>query len=535
MNLERELRSALTDERLSLPVRPDAVALLTAGVRRRRRNRAVATLSAAVVLLAGAATAVSLTAGESGGPERVVGPAETPTSTPTPTKATKPSLPTPTQDEVPWAADAYDYHHPPAFPGAIADPSVPWCRASQLSLSQAFQGATGSLAGAVTVTNTSTRTCALQGQPAVAIRAAARPQPLVTAIPEPFYVDAWVGLAPGMSSDAGVTWFPSFCNEPAPTQISITLPHSGGELSTSFSGHPRCDTTDTGSWFGASWSDGHLDVAGFVSTQNSPFTPEAGLQANIVKSDATVAPGAVVGYRLQLQSMDAPSVALNPCLPYRERLVDHVTQHVLIEEDHLLNCGAAPAEITDPQSMHSTYFDLELVVPSNAPAGDYELLWQSVLKPVSAASDQLVHVTRPVPPCRDGQVSTSAGSRGAAGGSYYDVIVFRNVSTTTCSLFGYPGVMLADANGRAVRTVTPHDPGAGHLVVLAPGGSASTTISGTDFGPNGGATPCKPSAGVLVIAPGQHRQTLVRGVGDRCYDEVFVQPVVAGTRGSMGG
>ena len=525
MDVERELRSALTDERLALPVRPDAVALLTAGVRRRRRNRAIATVSAAVVLLAGGVTAVSLAAGDSGGPQRVVGPAESPT--PTPTVATKPSLPPPTQDEVRWTADAYDYHHPPAFPGTVADPSVPWCRADQLTLSQSFQGATGNWMGGVTVANSSSRTCALQGQPAVRMQAADG-RTLVSSTPEPFYVDEWIRLAPGQRAGAFVVWLQEFCHEPSPARLVIALPHDAGSLSTAMAGAPRCNAqTDPP-------SAGRLDVDGFRSTTDRPFTPLAGLEANIDAAPTSVAPGAVLDYRLQLQSMDAPSVSLNPCLPFRERLVDHATQHVLVEEDHLLNCGDAPT-ITDPQSMHSTYFDLELAVPPTAPPGDYDLLWQSVLKPVSAVDEQLVHVTRPVPPCRDGQISATAGSRGAAGGSYYDVLLFRNISTTTCSLFGYPGVMLADASGHAVKTLTQRGPATAHLIVLAPGAVASATISGADFGPNGGATPCKPSAGVFVIAPGQHLQTLVRGAGMRCYDTASVWPVVAGARGSLGG
>lgn len=531
MDVERELRSALTDERLSLPVRPDAVAMLSAGVRRRRRNRAVATVSAAVVLVAGGVTAVALATGGHGSQQqRIVEPVESAT----PTLPTKPTLPPPAQEEVRWTGDAYDYHHPPAFPGTVADPSVAWCRAGQLALSQSFQGATGSVAGVVVVTNTSPATCALQGQPAVHVEAA-NGATLVASVPEPFYVDEWVRLAAGTRASAEIVWSPEFCNEPAPTRITVGLPHAGGTLSTAFSGHPRCDTPSSGTWFGASWSAGRLDVGGFVSRTDGPFTSLAGLDARIDQADPSVAPGATLDYQLHLQSMDAPSVALNPCLPYRERLVAHATQRVLVEEDHLLNCGEAP-EITDPQSNHDTVFDMQLVVPASAPAGDYDLLWQSVLKPVSAVDEQLVRVTPPVPACADGQVKAESGrDRGGAGGSYYERILFRNISTTTCSLFGYPGVKLADASGHAVKTLTQRGPATAHLIVLAPGALASATISGADFGPNGGATPCKPSAGVLVIAPGQHLQTLVRGAGMRCYDTVTVWPVVAGTRGSLGG
>lgn len=523
MDLERELRDVLSDDRLSLPIRPNAVALVEAGVRRRRRNRAIATASAAAVLIAGGVTATSFaTRGGGGGPQRIFGP----DASASPTAAGKPSPPTPTRDEVPWADTAYDYRNPPPFPGAIADLSVPWCRADQLTLSKSFVGVTGNLLGDVTVTSASASTCALQGQPVVRIESADGAA-LVASTPEPFYVDAWLKLQSGATASARVLWLQQYCGHPAPARLVIALPHGGGELSTSFTDRPACDSVVP--------TTSHLVVDGFVNPRNEVFTPEVGLQPSVDTADASVAPGATLHYRLQLQSLNQPSVFLNPCLPYRERLVDHATQHVLIEEDHLLNCGEAPSLITDAQSNHDTFFDLQLVVPMNAPAGDYDLLWQSVLKPVAAATDQLVHVTPPVPACRDGQLSATAGRQGAGLGSYYDDIVFRNVSAATCSLFGYPGVKLADANGRPVKTDLQRGPATPHLVVLAPGQAASTTISGADSGPNGGATPCRPSAGVLVIAPGQRLQTLLRRVGMRCYDTVTTWPVVAGTRGSVGG
>jgi Protein of unknown function (DUF4232) len=519
--LEHELRSTLADERLTVPVRPDASHLIQAGVRRRRRNRAIATAAAAVVLLGGGVATASLV-GDSGGDERIV----PPTGGGQPSG--KPARPAPTQTELAWDAVPYDYRHPPAFAGAIADPSIPWCRAGELSLSQSFQGATGSLMGTVAVANTSASTCALQGQPAVSMQTADG-HPLLTSRPEPFFVDAWIKLAPGHTAAAAVTWFPEFCHVVPVGRVSVTLPHGGGSLSTAMQGSPRCDI-DT-----VVPQVGHLDVGGFVPNQTDPFTPLAGLQATLDKVPASVQAGSVLAYRLQLQSMDAPSVTLDPCLPYRERLVDHTTGVVLYEQDFLLNdCGASPPiAIHDPQSNQSTYFDLRYDVPLSAPPGDYDLVWQSVLKPVNAVSDDVIHIVSGPAACRDGQLRASAGATGAGLGSYYDVIVFRNISATTCSLYGFPGVQLTDGDGRGVTTRQQRDSVMPHLVVLAPGATASATISGADSGPNGGATACKPFAGVLVIAPGQHRQTLVRGVGDRCYDTVSIWPVVAGTRGSL--
>ena len=518
--LEQQLRTTLADDRLELPLRPDAARLVQAGVRLRRRNRAIATVTSAVVLLGGGLAAASLVTSH-GGIDRIV----PPTGGGQPSG--KPSLPTPTHVEVAWDAVPYDYHHPPAFSGAIPDTTVEWCRASQLTLLQSFQGAGGSWVGTVTVTNNSNKTCALQGQPTVSMVDTSG-HALLTSHPEPFFVDAWIQLTAGHSAGAEVTWSPEFCHAPTVGRISVALPHLGGSLSTAMQGSPRCDV-DT-----VTPMVGHLDVGGFVADQNQPFTPMAGLQAQLDKVPATALPGSLLTYRLQLQSAATPSVLLDTCLPYRARLVNDTTHVVLYEEDFLLNgCGSPPITVTDAQSQHSTFFDLRFDVPASAPPGDYDLVWQSVLKPVNAASGSVVHIQDAPPPCRDGQIAISAGSTGAGLGSYYDTIVFRNVSSSICSLYGYPGVQLADGSGHGVRTNEQRDPMTAHVVVLAPGRTASATISGADSGPNGGATPCKPSAGVLVIAPGQRRQTLVRHLGARCFDNVSIWPVVAGSKGSL--
>jgi len=521
--LEQRLRSTLADERLTLPLRPDATSLVRAGVRRRRRNRAIVTVASAVVLLGGGIAAVSLGSTNAGN-ERIV----PPTGGGAPSG--KPTLPTPTQQDLAWAPTPYDYHHPPAFPGAIPDPAVPWCRASQLSLSQSFQGAGGSWAGAVTVTNDATATCAVQGQPAVSLQTA-HGHTLLTTRPEPFFVDAWIRLAPGRTATAGVTWLPEFCHEPSVASIRITLPHAGGSLSTGLHGSPRCDA-DTGVP-----SVGHLDVDGFVPNPGEPFTPLAGLQAQLDRVPASVLPGSVVDYRLQLQSTGAPSVALDPCLPYRERLVDHSTGVVLREYDYLINCGSPPVTIGNAQSMHSTYFDLQLAVPTSAPVGDYDLIWQSVLKPVNAVAETLVHIGTGPAFCRDGQVVATAGRSGAATGHYVQVVVFRNNSASACTLRGYPGLQLLSKDGQVMSPAPKRgsdfmfqDPGL-HTIVLAPeDGTASFSVGGSDYDPVNQRT-CPTATQMAVYAP-ETRMRLIVSVGfPVCPYGINFSAVVAGPDG----
>jgi len=525
--LERDLRATLDDQRLDLPLRPDAGNLIHTGVRRRRRNRAVASV-AGVVLLATGVGVGAASIGSGGGTQDVVPPA---VSTPTPSHAQKPPQPAPTDDEVPWAPVAYDFHHPPAFPGAVADPSVSWCRASQLSASQSFQGATGNWVGIVTVTNTSGTTCGLQGQPAVRMESADG-RTLVASTPEPFYVDQWVRLGAGATATAAVDWEQEYCHQAPATRLAIVLPHNGGSLSTTMTGAPRCNAQSDPP------SAGKLNVDGFRSDLNKPFTPLAGLAATVNAAPTSAAPGSVVSYRLQLQSMDAPTVELKPCLPYRERLVDQRTGHVLREEDHLLNCGAAPSTIADPQSNRSTYFNLQIAVPTNAPSGDYALVWQSVLKPVNAVSETDVQISSAVPACTDGQITASDGGRGQAMSQYGHVVVLHNVSASACSLRGYPGVELVDSAGHLLGKPATRaggymfqDPGP-TTIVLAPGtGVASFTFGGAAYD-NVRQQTCPSSAAALVIPPGLRNQLRVPMSEAACPQGIETAAVVAGSKGS---
>jgi hypothetical protein len=521
--LEERLRGLFADDRLAVTPRPDAMDVVRSGVRRRRHSVVIATL-AAVVLIAGGGLGVGLSL--SGNSNDTPHPAPPVGQTPTP----KMEQPTPTPAVVEWSDAAYDYHHPPVFPGAVADPTVPWCNASQLSMTAFFQGATGNWVGTVNVVNRSARTCAVQGQPAVRMLhvTPAGAVNLVHSIPEPFYVDAWVPVAPGAQAIARIDWEQEFCHEPDPNTISIDLPHSGGTLTTSMHGAPRCNDQNDPP------SAGRLDVNGFLSEQENagtPFTPLAALDANIDQVTNSVAAGAVLHYQLQL-STNENELPLDPCLPYRVRLYaqrtgyPYETGHIY-EEDHLLNC----AGVTVRDSQQPTDFDMQIATPRDLPPGDYALVWQSVLQQVNAIAGGDVHVTAPPPQCQQNQLTTTFGRGGAAAGSYYATIIFTNTSATACSLYGYPGVQYTDSDGRPAPTKAQHDPQiTPTLVVLAPrGGQASTRVGMADFKPPAGASPCDPSKGLLVIAPGLTEQVLVpRGTPGRCTDSLFVTAVRPG-------
>lgn len=102
-------------------------------------------------------------------------------------------------------------------------------------------------------------------------------------------------------------------------------------------------------------------------------------------------------------------------------------------------------------------------------------------------------------------------AQGAAG-SVYQVIVFTNVSGATCTLYGYPGVSLANGSpttqvGLAAARSTQTSPS---VVTLAPGKNANALLRITQAlnYPSAKCTPTK-TAYLKVYPPNQTAPTLV--------------------------
>ena len=522
--LEQRLRDTFADDRLDVLLRSDAVDVVRSGVRRRRRNRQLVSAAAVLVVVGGSSGAVLATS-------------LTPTTTvttgevsPTPTPNSKPPAPQRTTTSVPWQNIGYDYTSPPTFPGAIADPSVPWCKASQLSMTTFFQGATGNSAGGATLVNSSQESCALQGEPGVRVVDAAG-KTLVAHQPETFYVNQWLKLKPGMRAAVSIWWYQEFCNEPAPAALQLVLPHLGGELASADVRAPRCNaSTDPP-------SAGSLDVDGFVyDLGDSGFTPQANLEAQVTSTPASIVAGDTLTYHLQLANYRSDSISLSPCLPFRERLVNQVTG-TIIEEDHLLNCAAAPSSLDAGQTVD---FELHLAVPADAISGDYSLVWQSVLKSVTSASTDVVRVDGAPAPCADGQLSAAAQpSNGSVMNQFGQAVVFTNTSSGACSLRGYPGLQLVDGSGRPMTERIGRgggyvfgDPDWSTVVLPANGGSASFTFGGEASDMAHGGRQCPEAAGIRVIPPGDRQQLAVAVSVPACPAGLNVAKVVAGTHGS---
>jgi hypothetical protein len=127
--------------------------------------------------------------------------------------------------------------------------------------------------------------------------------------------------------------------------------------------------------------------------------------------------------------------------------------------------------------------------------------------------------------------------KGGAGSTHRSVIlVFRNTSSVTCHLTGYPGVAGLNSNdqqiAQATRTLHGYLGGAtsAATVTLAAGGSASATVEALaiDAGTGNG---CAPYAGILVTPPNETHSIKLAWPGDGC-SALEIHPVVPGTTGS---
>jgi len=128
---------------------------------------------------------------------------------------------------------------PPASAGSLTGPR---CRASQLSATIGFGGATGSLLGGATVKNTSDSTCTLpRGRPRVRISLHGRPLSVREVVPpnQPPGATAHV-LRPGHKAIVWLQWF-NWCGRSSVPSVFALQFHGGPTVQAAEDGLPRCD------------------------------------------------------------------------------------------------------------------------------------------------------------------------------------------------------------------------------------------------------------------------------------------------------
>jgi hypothetical protein len=139
------------------------------------------------------------------------------------------------------------------------------------------------------------------------------------------------------------------------------------------------------------------------------------------------------------------------------------------------------------------------------------------------------------PACATSDLKISIGDGGGgAAGSFYSLIDFTNTSSVTCTLYGYPGVSLRNAQSAligapATRNATS-SPG---VVTLAPGATASATLKMTDYTVYP-ASECRQvtSSYLLIYPPNQTQSASLAFKGGTCANPslkiLAVSPVISG-------
>jgi hypothetical protein len=112
--------------------------------------------------------------------------------------------------------------------------------------------------------------------------------------------------------------------------------------------------------------------------------------------------------------------------------------------------------------------------------------------------------THHVGPCATSQLSLTLGSSQGAAGSFYTPVILTNTGSTTCTVFGYPGVSYINAAGAQVGFSAARESSHEAVVTVKPGHTASALL----HQPNPLAFPpadChrKKTTGVRVFPPGQ--------------------------------
>ncbi len=139
--------------------------------------------------------------------------------------------------------------------------------------------------------------------------------------------------------------------------------------------------------------------------------------------------------------------------------------------------------------------------------------------------------------CQPSQLKLSSQTGNGAAGTITLVITMTNTSTTTCSLYGYPGMQLLDAKGTDLPTkvirggveTTPSSPAKkpASTVTLAPGKVAAYSLTYSDV-PTGNETSCPESAKAEVTAPNDTATaTMTLAISACAGGTLHVSPVYA--------
>ena len=273
---------------------------------------------------------------------------------------------------------------PPPAPGKPTPRPVPpgtrSCAAADLTATASWEGATGSMAGGIGVTNVSSTACVIDGPPKlvvilagtttmqtayVAVDAAG---PAGTTPPGPGL------LEPGDRGDWWLFWT-NWCGNPlVPTDVLVTLPDGSGPLhavpDTTISGaavglsRPRCDAPE---------SPSSLTAMAFEYRAPEPAIVEPQPAAATITAPATATIGQDVTFTVTLTNRGDKPAIFDPCPTYSEDLlVGGVRLKPPADREYALNCAA----LGGPMAPGATVtFEMRYPIPDSIAPGPAELLW----------------------------------------------------------------------------------------------------------------------------------------------------------------
>lgn len=148
--------------------------------------------------------------------------------------------------------------------------------------------------------------------------------------------------------------------------------------------------------------------------------------------------------------------------------------------------------------------------------------------------------------CTASQLAVELGSSDAAMGHIGQVVSFKNISTTTCALKGYPGVKMFGAAGQPIPTEVSDGPSyivpvlPEKTVVLTAGSEASFDVGYSDA--TGYGTAVCPTSAQVAVTPPNARQAITVSWRIQPYGgstiaklqcgQIAVSPVYAGSGSS---
>ena len=192
--------------------------------------------------------------------------------------------------------------------------------------------------------------------------------------------------------------------------------------------------------------------------------------------------------------------------------------------------AAAPTTGATSAGATSTAPAVESTGPATEPSG------VSATKPASTPTKQPTTSTQPASTsrCRSGDLKVSLGEGDGAAGTTYTPLIFKNVSSRTCTLYGFPGVSwVAGNDGHQVNVPFARTDAAKSTITLAAGAVAHATLATHDVG-FFDAAQCKPVGvrGFRIYPPDETKSVFVALATKACsangVNKGTVSPVAKG-------